>query len=270
MTADEIRGVVFQNAAVGGYKKSDVDLFLEEVAVCVESMSAKIKALEKAKFEADKTETVKSVNLSEAPHTEPKIETPKREEPQKPIKNSDGITDYGIQSLLVRAQKLAEDIESEARTSAQQLLEKSAEDAKNIIARADSEAETTTEKAKALLAEAERKEATINAAAREEAENIINEAVARSGKMLTATRQQLKTERELCDKLRTEFSQVKNVIVGFYEDQLNQLSKISVDDVEKTAVDEQINNYEKETKVKAQSNDISSSSSTVLGEKNKD
>ena len=52
MTADEVRGVVFQKVAIGGYKQSDVDLFLDEVAVCIESMTAKIRALEKAKFEA--------------------------------------------------------------------------------------------------------------------------------------------------------------------------------------------------------------------------
>lgn len=242
MTADEIRGVVFQNAAVGGYKKSDVDLFLEEVAVCVESMSAKIKALEKAKFEADKQSAVKTVNLNDE-KTEPKKEEVIREEPKaEPIKETptEDANGYGIESLLLRVHSLAVNIENDAKTSAQQLLEKAAEDASAIIARADSEAETTTQKAKALLAEAERKEASINAAARKEAENIINEAVARSGQMLTATREQLKTERELCDKLRTEFTQVKNVIVGFYEDQLSQLNEMSVDSVEKTDVAEHI------------------------------
>ena len=54
MTAEEVRSVIFQNAKIGGYKKSDVDLFLEEVAVCIESMTAKIRALEKEKFNAGK------------------------------------------------------------------------------------------------------------------------------------------------------------------------------------------------------------------------
>ncbi len=51
MTADEVRGVVFQKVAIGGYKQSDVDLFLDEVAVCIESMTAKKSALwKKAKI----------------------------------------------------------------------------------------------------------------------------------------------------------------------------------------------------------------------------
>lgn len=262
MTADEIRGVVFQNAAVGGYKKSDVDLFLEEVAVCVESMAAKIKALEKAKFEADRQTAVKTVNLNEKSDDETAETASEPEQvkiPQKDISATDDGNGYGIESLLLRVHDLAVNIENDAKVSAQQLLEKAAEDASGIIARADSEAETTTQKAKALLAEAERKEASINAAARKEAENIINEAVARSGQMLTATREQLKTERELCDKLRTEFTQVKNVIVGFYEDQLAQLNEMNVDNVEKTDVNGHIDTSEVAENAQEETTDISSS-----------
>lgn len=211
MTAEEVRSVVFQRTAVGGYKASDVDLFLEEVAVFIESLTAKIHALEKA--------NAQGVVLEKK--TPPVISTPKAE-PQRTTDS--GISDYGIQSLLIRAQKLAEQIEAEAQQASEELLAKSADDAKDIIARADSEAAQTLEKANAVLAEAERKEASINAAARAEAENIINEAVARSGQMLTTTREKLKEEQELCAKLRNEFKQVRSVIIGFYEEQLKELN----------------------------------------------
>ena len=220
MTAEEVRNVVFQNSTLGGYKKSDVDLFLEEVAVCIESMTAKIRALEKEKFNMGKQQQNTSDLVEEAKPVEiPEINP----------KNSDGISDYGIQSLLLRAQKLAEQIEDEARISSRELLEKAADDARDIIARADRESEDTIEKANAILADAERKEETLNAAARAEAENIINEAVARSGQMLSSTREKLKTEHELCEKLRTDFTEVKNAITGFYEEQLRQLNAISID-----------------------------------------
>ncbi len=227
MTAEQVRGVVFQNAALGGYKKSDVDLFLEEVAVCIESMTAKIRALEKAKFDAgQKGAPVLDIKPVEE---KPVVEEVK---PEPQVHTSDiGISDNGLQSLLIRAQKLAEQIELEARSAAEELLNKSAEDAKDIIARADSQAEDTMEKANAILAEAERKEASISAAARAEAENIINEAVARSGQMLTSTREKLKAEQEMCEKLRLEFSQVRNVIVGFYEEQLEELRSIDLENV---------------------------------------
>ncbi len=235
MTADEVRGVVFQKVAIGGYKQSDVDLFLDEVAVCIESMTAKIRALEKAKFEAGKSEIQ---NDAAAFTAKPTVKEQSVAMPQKPVEKAEPApqkaesaapTNYGIESLLVRTQKLAQQIEEEARVSSQQLLEKTAEDAKVIIARADSQAAETLEKANAVLAEAERKEKSINAAARAEAENIINEAVARSGRMLTATREKLKNEQELCNKLRTEFSEVKNVIVNFYEEQLGELRSLSLD-----------------------------------------
>lgn len=234
MTADEVRSVVFQNATIGGYKKSDVDLFLDEVAVCIESMTAKIRALEKEKFESGRTSGAPAIAqpAQKAPEAAP---IPKKEEPQQAPKaeapksaGAGGVSDIGLQSLLLRAQKLAEQIESEAKEAASQLLQKSAEDAKDIIARADSQAEDTTQKANAILAEAERKEASISAAARAEAENIINEAVARSGQMLTATREKLKAEQESCEKLRTEFKQVRSVIVGFYEEQLRELRAVDL------------------------------------------
>ena len=219
MTADDVRGVVFQKATIGGYKQSDVDMFLDEVAVCIESMTAKIRSLEKAKFDAGatKSQTFEAPKPNEAPIT------PKKEEPK-----NDTITDYGLQSLLIRAQQLADQIQSEAKEAAEQLLAQTTEDAKEIIAKADLEAQETIDKANQILAEAENKEASINSAAKREAENIINEAVARSGQMLTATRDRLKNEQEMCERLRSEFNQVKNVIVGFYEDQLDVINKMSV------------------------------------------
>ena len=249
MTADQIRGVVFQTSAVGGYKKSDVDLFLEEVAVCIESMTSKIRALEKAKFEAMQKG---SVAVEEKP--EPKAEEPhvqvQEVKPQPTYSTDTGISDNGLQNLLIRAQKLAEQIEREANQAAEELLNKSAEDAKDIIARADAQAEDILEKANAIMAEAERKEASINAAARAEAENIINEAVARSGQMLTATREKLKAEQAMCEKLRLEFSQVRNVIVGFYEEQLEELKNIDLESVAaEVTINEEVKDVELELDV---------------------
>ena len=218
MTADEVRGVVFQKATIGGYKQSDVDMFLDEVAVCIESMTAKIRSLEKAKFDAG---SEKSHNI-EAPIPAPTPKAVKQEE------KNDTLTDYGIQSLLVRAQQLADQIQNEAKEAAEQLLEQTTEDAKEIIANADAQAEETIAKANQILEDAELKEASINSAAKREAENIINEAVARSGQMLTTTRDRLKNEQEMCERLRAEFNQVKNVIVGFYEDQLDIINQMSV------------------------------------------
>ncbi len=234
MTAEDVRSVVFQKAAVGGYKTSDVDLFLDEVAVCIENMTAKIRSLEKAKFEAGQK--------GAAPAEPAQVEIEKPVIKQEPVEvksnNQEGVSDYGIQTLLLRAQKLAEQIEAEARQASEELLAKSAEDAQDIIARADSAAAETIEKANAVLADAQRKEASINAAARAEAENIINEAVARSGQMLTTTREKLKEERLMCEKLRTEFNQVRGVIIGFYEEQLGELKSEEFERIANVDLDE--------------------------------
>jgi len=219
MTAGDVRSVVFQKAAVGGYKQADVDLFLEEVAVCIENMTAKIRSLEKAKFEARRQN---SGEISAEPIVAKAEE--KEEAPAQKSQGYEGISDYGIQSLLLRAQKLAEQIEAEARQASEELLSKTAEDAQDIITRADNQAAETMDKATAILADAQRKEAAIGAAARAEAENIINEAVARSEQMLTTTREKLKEERALCEKLRGDFDQVRAMVISFYEEQLNELN----------------------------------------------
>jgi len=232
MTADQIRGVVFQTSAIGGYKKADVDLFIEEIAVCIESMTSKIRALEKAKFDAMKQNS--AAPQSSEPEVEEKPQVIEEIKPQIPTptySTDTGVSDTGLQALLIRAQKLAEQIELEAHQAAEELLNKTANDAKEIIARADAQAEDTLEKANSILAEAERKEASMRAAAHAEAENIINEAVARSGQMLTSTREKLKSEQAMCEKLRLEFSQVRNVIVGFYEEQLQELRGIDLESV---------------------------------------
>lgn len=268
MTADQIRGVVFQTSAVGGYKKADVDLFLEEVAVCIESMTSKIRALEKAKFEAMQKGGAVVEEKAEVKTEEPKPQPVPEVKPQPTYSTDTGVSDNGLQNLLIRTQKLAEQIEREAHQAAEELLNKSAEDAKDIIARADAQAEDTLEKANAILAEAERKEASISAAARAEAENIINEAVARSGQMLTSTREKLKAEQAMCEKLRLEFSQVRNVIVGFYEEQLNELRGIDLESVAaEVTIDEEVKDVELEFDTsKAEETEVTEEISSVSEE----
>ena len=52
--------------------------------------------------------------------------------------------------------------------------------------------------------------------------------------MLTTTREKLKEEQELCRKLRTDFNQVRGIIVSFYEEQLKELNSQTISNIAET------------------------------------
>lgn len=91
-TPEQIRDMEFQSSPMGGYKKSDVDLFLEEIAAEVESLM-------KQKLEADR-----------------KL--------QESVKNSPeaALSSAGIQNVLVNAQRVAEQLTDDARKKAEAII----------------------------------------------------------------------------------------------------------------------------------------------------
>ena len=88
-TPEQIRDMEFQSSPMGGYKKSDVDLFLEE-------MAAQVETLMKQKLEADR-------KLQE-------LESKTSEE---------SLSSAGIQNVLVSAQRVAEQLTDDAKQKAE-------------------------------------------------------------------------------------------------------------------------------------------------------
>ena len=91
-TPEQIRDMEFQSSPVGGYKKSDVDLFLEEVA-------SEIEILMKQKLEADR-----------------KLQEISKKAPEAALSSA------GIQNVLISAQRVAEQITEDAKASAETIV----------------------------------------------------------------------------------------------------------------------------------------------------
>lgn len=145
-TPEQIRDMEFQKSAMGGYKQSDVELFLEEVA-------SQIEILMKQKTEAERKLQEISKNAPEA-----------------------ALSTASIQNVLVNAQRVAEQAVADANATAEGIVA----DANIKLAEADIKAREIIAEAESkavLLGETAEKEATkIIAGAVTEAENIVAEA----------------------------------------------------------------------------------------------
>lgn len=150
-TPEQIRDMEFQSSPVGGYKKSDVDLFLEEVA-------SEIEILMKQKLEADR-----------------KLQEISKKAPEAALSSA------GIQNVLISAQRVAEQITDDAKASAETIiadanlkLTEAGMKAQEIITDAEKNASllgrTAESEATKIIAEAVKKSEEIVAAATESVE----------------------------------------------------------------------------------------------------
>lgn len=147
-TPEQIRDMEFQSSPVGGYKKSDVDLFLEEVA-------SEIEILMKQKLDVDR-----------------KLQEISKKAPEA------ALTSAGIQNVLVSAQRVAEQITDDARNQAETIiadanlkLTEAGMKAQEIISEAEKNAsllgKTAEVEATKIIAEAVKNAEEIVAAAKE-------------------------------------------------------------------------------------------------------
>lgn len=145
-TPEQIRDMEFQKSPMGGYKQSDVELFLEEVA-------SQIEILMKQKADADR-----------------KLQEFSKKAPEA------ALSATGIQNVLVSAQRVADQITEDAKNAA----ERTVAEANLKLTEADIKAREVISEAEnraVLLGEtAENEAAKIIAAAVKEAETIVAEA----------------------------------------------------------------------------------------------
>lgn len=145
-TPEQIRDMEFQKSTMGGYKQSDVELFLEEVA-------SQIEILMKQKADADR-----------------KLQEFSKKAPEA------SLTTEGIQNVLISAQRVADQITDEAKAEAEKIaaearlkLTEADIKAAEIIAEAENKAfllgnTAESEAAKIIAASVEKAEETIAAA----------------------------------------------------------------------------------------------------------
>lgn len=145
-TPEQIRDMEFQKGPMGGYKQSDVELFLEEVA-------SQIEILTKQKNDAER-----------------KLQEMGKQAPEA------ALTATGIQNVLVSAQRVADQVVEDSKAEAERIVA----EANLKLAEADIKAREVISEAEAkaiLLGEtAETEAAKIIAAAVKEGETIVAEA----------------------------------------------------------------------------------------------
>lgn len=164
-TPEQIRDMEFQKSAMGGYKQSDVELFLEEVA-------SQIEILMKQKAEAER-------KLQELSKNAPEV----------------ALSAASIQSVLVNAQKVAEQAIADANVNAE-----------GIIAEANLKLTEADIKAREIIADAEQKAVLLGETAETEAAKIIAGAVSEAQTVIAEAKESVELEQKLYDRMKIEIS----------------------------------------------------------------
>lgn len=164
-TPEQIRDMEFQKSPMGGYKQSDVELFLEEVA-------SQIEILMKQKNEAERKLQELSKRAPEA-----------------------ALSTAGIQSVLVNAQRVAEQVIDEAKANAE-----------GIVNDANVQLNEAGVKAREILADAESKAVLLGSTAETEAAKIIAEAMKEAERIVAEAKESVELEQKLYDRMKIEIA----------------------------------------------------------------
>lgn len=229
-TPEQIRDMEFQKSAMGGYKQSDVELFLEEVA-------SQIEILMKQKAEAER-------KLQELSKNAPEV----------------ALSAASIQSVLVNAQKVAEQAIADANVNAE-----------GIIAEANLKLTEADIKAREIISDAEQKAVLLGETAETEAAKIIAGAVSEAQTIIAEAKESVELEQKLYDRMKIEISDFRKKAAaqcGALIELINQLpgeipfnlerskTVLSVDfsdpqELLKTAVDERLKKEQAEAEALA-------------------
>ena len=199
-TGDYIRSVKF-DYAMRGYKVTDVEMFLDEVANDVDKLIAQNRALGERLTSLMKAQE----NDASKPAT-PAPEVPK-------VNNSDSIEN--VQSILVSAQRFSDQIINEAN-----------EKAAAILFEANTKAKEIDEKVATVLAAFEKDIAERKANADSEIEKMLTDAAVKSEGIITAAHDSVARQQMLFDKLKVEVSEFKKTLFDNHKQQLEVLQKI--------------------------------------------
>ena len=184
LNAKDIENAVFSDA-MRGYKKDDVDALLDKICEDYQQFEATIASFQTkvASLEAELAE--KDVDV------------------------------HSINTVLISAQKLADQIVADAKVTAEETVEKANIEAENIKIRT----KKALEEIDSVLTEQKNK-------AQAEVDHMLAEAARKSEGMILAAKDSVTREQLLFDKLKSEVAQFKNLIKDTYKIHLESLSKL--------------------------------------------
>lgn len=183
-TADDVRNIRFPKR-MNGYNQDDVDAFLDNVEEDYREHTARIAELESQ---------IDSL--------------------QKEIENL-SISQSGIQNVLISAQKLADQIVSEAKSKAEEIIVESKVRAADITKQV--EEQIAGEK---LTAEQNRQKAEAEYAA------VMKTTAEKSQEMITAAHDSVARQQLLFDRLKLDIVNFKAKIMAIYKEHIDALSKL--------------------------------------------
>lgn len=201
-TGDYIRSVKFDRS-MSGYKVSDVDIFLDEVADEVDKLAAQNRAL---------TERLNKLMQEQGTQSEVKDATVQQKTTPAVVDNSDSV--QNVHSILVTAQRFSDQIINEANEKAAAILDEANTKAKDI-----------DEKVATVLNAFEKDIAERKANADAEITKMLSDAAIKSEGIITAAHDSVARQQLLFDKLKVEVSEYKKKLFDNHKQQLEILQK---------------------------------------------
>lgn len=203
ITADDVRAKQFSKAGMSGYKQVEVDAFLNEIEADLQKLTDE---------NAAKTEEIESYKLQ--------IDEYKANE-------------NVLQTALLNAQKLAEQIITDAKESARKMTTEAEQKARETVAAANLEASGLLERAKE---QAEKLASDTNAAVRALTERTERETTdklvitdQKAKDMIAAAVEAVRKEQENYDRLKVEVASFKRDILDRYNSQIELISTLPAD-----------------------------------------
>lgn len=198
ISVEQIREIDF-TTSMSGYKKSEVDDFLDELAEDYEKLIKQNQQLNA------KIQTLNSENTAE----------PKKEvHEEKPASNNV----QEVHGILETAQRFSDQLISEAKEKAEQIITEATLKAKELEAKIANDKEHHEE----IMAELKMKaEASIS--------EKLKDAVDKSENILAAAKQSVADEKQVYDNLRIEASNFKSKLLDSYKKQLELLNELPVE-----------------------------------------
>lgn len=197
-TAEFIRTTKFDKS-MSGYRVSDVEMFLEEIADDFDELTRQNHAL---------TERISQLTKE--------LEQAQSATPAKPVvqkvDNSGSIEN--VQGILVSAQRFSDQIINEANEKAAAILDE-----------ANQKAQEIDEKVAAVLSAFEKDIAERKANADAEVDRMLTEAAAKSEGLVTAAHDSVARQQLLFDKLKVQVSEFKKTMFENHKQQLEVLQK---------------------------------------------
>ena len=184
LKAKDIQEAVFATS-MSGYKKEEVDALLDKILEDYQNFEVSVAAQQNRIAELEKELSEKNVSMN------------------------------SINTVLISAQKLADDIVDDAKKKAEETVEAANIEAENIKLRT----KKALEEIDAVLTEQKDK-------AQVEVDMMLKEAARKSEGMILAAKDSVAREQFLFDKLKSEVAQFKSDIKNTYKEHLESLSKL--------------------------------------------